>query len=125
MALNKSTKLKTLRKLAAILALALISAMILSAFLPQQSSITPDHDLPADKLHHIIFYYVLSLLIYIAAPIRHRRLALTGLVLLGFAVEALQPLSGRHGALSDVLANLAGIMLAMLPVLILKIMPRA
>jgi len=70
----------------------------------------------SDKVNHLAGCYALTLLALTALPgLRPSRLAAL-IILAGGAVELVQGEIGREAALSDVLANLAGVLAAILPV---------
>lgn len=71
--------------------------------------------LPTDKIQHAIGFYVLTLTVLGAFPRRPCWLLAGAVLLLGAAIELVQPWVGRQGSLEDVLADLAGIAAAVLP----------
>ena len=74
-----------------------------------------------DKLHHMVAFAVLGLLVALAW---RPRLVVTagGVTLYGAALELLQPLTGRHAELGDVVADAVGAVLgAGLAVLLIRV----
>ncbi len=71
----------------------------------------------ADKLDHVFAFGVLVLPIGLLRRNLLWKVAIYSLVL-GAVVELLQPLTGRHGDIADFLADLMGIGLAVLIILI-------
>ncbi len=73
-------------------------------------------DLGSDKFQHLLVYGALAAFLLSTGPLWMQRVlvVLGGCVLLGGAIEIIQPFVGRHGSWLDVAVNAAGAMLGFL-----------
>ncbi|MGA1343751.1 MAG: hypothetical protein ACO33A_12060 [Hyphomonas sp.] len=117
--------MQILIRLAAFLAgTCLLGAMAYVSFAPKGADLPLLPALASDKVNHITGCYVLTLLILAALPGLRPSLLAALIVLAGGVVEAAQAEVGREASLSDFLANLAGVLAAVLPIWLARLRSR-
>lgn len=117
--------MQMLIRLSAFLAgIALLGAITYVSFAPKGSGLPLLPALASDKVNHVAGCYALTLLIVTALPgLRPSHVAAL-IVLAGGAVELVQGQVGREASLSDFLANLAGVLAAVLPLWLARLRSR-
>lgn len=101
-------------------AIFLISSLgVIAALLMPATSFSGKSGLtPWDKADHFIAFYGLALIAIAAFPRLKLRYLTLIMAAVGFAIEGVQPLTGRDASLADGLANTFGILAVTAPVAI-------
>lgn len=92
-----------------VLALMALGAIIIGSFLPPPDNPAPQTN---DKILHFGAYGALTFLAVLSRiSLRDICVAVAAAILIGIAIEFLQPLAGRDNSAGDMLANTAGALL--------------
>jgi len=66
----------------------------------------------SDKLHHLLAYFGLMLLFCQWRPRKQHAVLAIALIVMGCAIEVIQPFTGRYFSWLDMLANSSGVLIA-------------
>lgn len=91
------------------------------SFAPPGTELASFEELPPDAVNHMAANYILALLLLGLLPRCPPLLLAVLLLIAGAGVELLQGRLGRSASAGDLLANVAGIGLALLPVLVISL----
>ncbi|MGH8492657.1 MAG: VanZ family protein [Moraxellaceae bacterium] len=78
-----------------------------------------------DKANHVLAFFALGVLLRLAWPRFRVVWAIAALLVLGVLIELVQHFTGRDAAFADVLADILGLVLAVLATQIFRMHPQA